>query len=184
MAVLFLPMAVVGTVLYVKEPELLEKRLKMKETEQEQKKMIKFSSMFMLMGYILSGIDFRSGWSRVPLALVIISFILVALGYGLFAYVLKTNAYASRTVNIQENQELIDYGPYKIVRHPMYTASVLIYMISPLALGSWFGFMVMLIYPFLLRIRIENEEEILTKGLKGYKEYKEAVKWRLFPYIW
>ena len=184
MAVLFLPMAVVGTVLYVKEPELLEKRLKMKESEQEQKKMIKFSSLLMLIGYILPGIDFRYGWSHVPLALVIISFILVALGYGLFAYVLKTNAYASRTVNIQENQELIDYGPYKIVRHPMYTASVLIYMISPLALGSWLGFMVMLIYPLLLRIRIENEEEILTKGLKGYKEYKEAVKWRLFPYIW
>jgi protein-S-isoprenylcysteine O-methyltransferase Ste14 len=184
MAVLFLPMTAVGIILYIKEPELLEKRLKMKETEKEQKMMIKISTLLMLVGYILPGIDFRYGWSHVPLAVVIISFILVALGYSLFAYVLKTNAYASRTVNIQDNQKLIDYGPYKIVRHPLYTASILVFVISPLALGSWFGFIVMLFYPILLKTRIENEEEVLTNGLEGYKEYKKAVKWRLFPHIW
>jgi protein-S-isoprenylcysteine O-methyltransferase Ste14 len=184
MAVLFLPMTAVGIIHYIKEPELLEKRLKMKETEKEQKMMIKISTLLMLVGYILPGIDFRYGWSHVPLALVIISFILIVLGYGLFAYVLKTNAYASRTVNIQDNQKLIDYGPYKIVRHPLYTASILVFVISPLALGSWFGFIVMLFYPILLKTRIENEEEVLTNGLEGYKEYKKAVKWRLFPYIW
>lgn len=156
----------------------------MKETEKEQKMMIKISTLLMLVGYILPGIDFRYGWSHVPLAVVIISFILVALGYSLFAYVLKTNAYASRTVNIQDNQKLIDYGPYKIVRHPLYTASILVFVISPLALGSWFGFIVMLFYPILLKTRIENEEEVLTNGLEGYKEYKNAVKWCLFPYIW
>jgi protein-S-isoprenylcysteine O-methyltransferase Ste14 len=184
MAVLFLPMTAVGIILYIKEPELLEKRLKMNETEKEQKMMIKISTLLMLVGYILPGIDFRYGWSHVPLALVIISFILIVLGYGLFAYVLKTNAYASRTVNIQDNQKLIDYGPYKIVRHPLYTASILVFVISPLALGSWFGFIVMLFYPILLKTRIENEEEVLTNGLEGYKEYKKAVKWRLFPHIW
>ena len=146
--------------------------------------MINISALLMLIGYILPGIDFRYGWSHVPLFLIIISFILVVIGYGLFTYVLKTNAYASRTVNIQENQRLIDYGPYKIVRHPMYTATLLIFNISPLALGSWFGFIVMLYYPFLLKARIENEEKVLTDGLEGYREYKKAVKWRLFPYIW
>lgn len=184
MAVLFLPMTAVGIILYIKEPELLEKRLKMKETEKEQKMMIKISTLLMLVGYILPGIDFRYGWSHVPLAVVIISFILIVLGYILFAYVLKINAYASRTVNIQDNQKLIDYGPYKIVRHPLYTASILVFVISPLALGSWFGFIVMLFYPILLKTRIENEEEVLTNGLEGYKEYKKAVKWRLFPHIW
>ena len=184
MAVIFLPMAAVGIVLYNKEPELLRKRLEMKETEKEQKVMINISALLMLIGYILPGIDFRYGWSHVPLFLIIISFILVVIGYGLFTYVLKTNAYASRTVNIQENQRLIDYGPYKIVRHPMYTATLLIFNISPLALGSWFGFIVMLYYPFLLKARIENEEKVLTDGLEGYREYKKAVKWRLFPYIW
>ncbi len=184
MAVLFLPITALGIALFLKEPALLEKRLEMKETELEQKLVIKISSILMLIGFILLGIDFRFGWSHVPLAVVIVSFFLVLLGYGIFAYVLKTNAYASRTVNIQDNQKLIDYGPYKIVRHPMYTATILIFVISPLALGSWFGFIVMLFYPLLLKIRIESEEKVLISGLKGYSDYKKVVKWRLIPYVW
>ncbi|NLB33426.1 MAG: isoprenylcysteine carboxylmethyltransferase family protein [Tissierellia bacterium] len=184
MAVLFLPMMALGVFLFLKEPALLEKRLEMKETEEEQKSVIKVSSLLLLIGFILPGIDFRFAWSHVPLAVVIVSCILVLLGYGLFVYVLKTNAYASRTVNIQDNQKLIDYGPYKIVRHPMYTATLFIFIISPLVLGSWFGFAVMLFYPFLLKIRIDSEEKVLTSGLKGYSDYKKAVKWRLIPYIW
>ncbi|HQB63544.1 MAG TPA: isoprenylcysteine carboxylmethyltransferase family protein [Sedimentibacter sp.] len=184
MAVIFLPMTAVGTLLFLKEPELLEKRINMKETEKEQKRVISLTTPLLLAGYIVSGIDFRSGWSHVPLPLVAASFVIVFLGYGLFAYVLKTNSYASRTVNIQENQKLIDYGPYKAVRHPMYTASIMIFVTGPLSLGSWPGFFIMLAYPFLLKKRIDNEEDILTEGLAGYKEYKNAVSWRLIPYIW
>lgn len=183
-AVLFLPMTVVGIILFIKAPELLEKRINMKETEKEQKKVMSLTTPLILIGYMLPGIDYRFAWSNVPLLIVNISFLLVIIGYGIFACVLKTNAYASRTVNIQENQKLIDYGPYKIVRHPMYTASILIFVMSSLSLGSWYGFIIMLLYPFLLKSRIENEEDVLTKGLDGYAEYKKTVKWRLIPYLW
>lgn len=184
MAVIFLPMIAVGALLFLKAPELLEKRINMKESEKEQKRVINLTAPLMLAGYIISGIDFRMGWSYVPLPLAIVSFILIFLGYGLFAYVLKTNAYASRTVNIQENQKLIDYGPYKVVRHPLYAASIMIFVTGPLSLGSWPGFIIMIAYPFLLKKRIDNEEDVLTEGLKGYKEYKNYVKWKLIPYIW
>lgn len=184
MAVLFIPMVFVGIYLITKNPELLEKRLNLKEKEKTQKAINNLSIPLMAAGYILPGIDFRLGWSHVPLAVVIASFALVALGYGLFAYVLKTNAYASRTVNIQEKQKLIDYGPYRVVRHPMYTASILIFVLAPLALGSWLAFIIMLAYPFLLKSRIQNEEDVLSTGLEGYLEYKAIVKWRLIPYIW
>lgn len=184
LAVLFLPMAAFGLHLFNREPELLAKRLDMKETEKKQKTMMTLAMPLFAGGYLLPGIDFRFGWSAVPLAVVILSFVFVALGYGLFVCVLQTNAYASRTVTIQEHQKLIDFGPYRVVRHPMYTASVLIFVLSPLALGSWFGFIIMLFYPVLLKARIQNEEDVLTAGLEGYAEYQKKVKWRLIPYLW
>jgi len=184
LAVLFLPMAAFGIHLLNREPELLAKRLDMKETEKKQKTMMTLAIPLFAAGYLLPGIDFRFGWSAVPLAVVIFSFVFVALGYGLFVYVLQTNAYASRTVAIQEHQKLIDFGPYRVVRHPMYTASVLIFVLSPLALGSWFGFAIMLFYPVLLKTRIQNEEDVLQAGLNGYAAYQKRVKWRLIPYIW
>lgn len=181
---LFIPMIVLGAVLLIKAPELLKKRLNSKEKETEQKSVIGFSLIMFLGGFIVSALDYRFGWSDMPLALVIIASVVLLVSYGLYAEVMRENAYLSRTVEVQENQKVIDTGLYGIVRHPMYSVTTLLFLSIPLVLGSYIGFVIFLIYPVLLVKRIKNEEEVLEKGLQGYSEYKKNVKYRMIPFIW
>ena len=137
-----------------------------------------------LTGFILCGLDFRWSWTEVPTAVTVIAAVLLLAGYGLYMEVMCENAYLSRTVEIQEGQKVIDTGLYGIVRHPMYFATVIMFLAIPLVLDSWIGFIVFLIYPFLMVKRIRNEEKVLEEGLTGYKEYKEKVKYRMIPFVW
>ena len=183
-ALMFLPMLVLGLVLYLKAPELLKKRLNMKETESGQKAVVAFSAVLFVVSFLAAGLDFRFGWTHV-LGLLVWAAAAVQLGsYGLYAEVLRENAYLSRTVEVQEGQTVIDTGLYGIVRHPMYTATILMCLAIPLVLGSWISFALMLLYPVMILFRIRGEEALLEAGLPGYREYEAKVRWRLIPYIW
>ena len=181
---LFIPMFFLGAVLLVKAPKLLEKRLKNKEVESDQKQVIGLSLIMFIAGFLLSAFDFRFQWTSVSMIIVVVASVILLVSYGLYAEVMRENAYLSRTVEIQEEQKVIDTGFYGIVRHPMYFSTVLLFLSIPLVLGSYIGFAIFLCYPFLLVKRIKNEEEVLEKGLKGYDKYKEKVKWRLIPFVW
>ena len=183
-ALLFIPMLIMGAVLFVKAPELLKKRLNNKEKEKAQKGVLALSGLMFPIGFILSAVDFRFGWSRVPIWLIVISSALFLVGDAMYAEVMRENAYLSRTVEIQENQKVISTGLYGIVRHPMYLATLLMFLPMPLILGSFWGIIPFLLYPVLIIVRILNEEKILEDGLLGYKEYKTKVKYRLIPFIW
>ena len=183
-ALLFVPMLVLGGVLFAKAPQLLEKRLNSKEKEKEQVGIVAASALMFMSAFIVAGLDFRYGWSNVPGWLVIAAAVIQFAAYGLYAEVMRENAYLSRTVEIQENQKVVDTGLYGIVRHPMYTTTVLLYLAMPLVLGSIPAFIVMLTYPIIIIFRIRNEEKVLEKGLDGYTEYKQKVKYRLIPFIW
>ena len=182
--VLFLPMLFVIFYLVVKDPELLYKRLNTKEKESSQKIVVLITSVIILSGLILSGLDFRFHWSGVPLFLEILSAFIVFSGYIMFFAVIRQNSYASRVVEVQERQKVIDTGLYGIVRHPMYSAAILIFMFMPLVLGSFYALLPMLVFPFQMSNRIKNEEEILEKGLEGYHEYKKKVRYKIIPLIW
>lgn len=184
LALLFLPMLILGAWLYLKAPELLKKRLNGKEQEQAQKAVVALSALAFVLSFVLCGLDFRFSWTGVPHWLVIGAAAVQLAAYGLYALVMKQNAYLSRTVEIQDGQKLVDTGLYGIVRHPMYTATVLMFLAMPLVLGSWAGFGVMLFYPAVIVSRIVNEEKVLSEGLEGYEEYKGRVKYRLLPFIW
>lgn len=181
---LFIPMLFLGAVLLFKNPELLKKRLNSKEEESDQKKVIGLSGIMFLGGFIVSALDFRFGWSNMPIVVEIIASVVFLISYGLYAEVMRENAYLSRTVEVQENQKVIDTGLYGIVRHPMYFVTTLLFLMIPLILGSYPGFVIFLFYPFLLVKRIKNEEEILEKGLEGYAEYKKKVRYHMIPLIW
>lgn len=183
-ALLFIPMLILGGVLFTKAPQLLEKRLNSKEKEKEQVGIVAASALMFMGAFIVAGLDFRYGWSNVPGWLVIAAAVIQFAAYGLYAEVMRENAYLSRTVEIQENQKVVDTGLYGIVRHPMYTTTVLLYLAMPLVLGSIPAFIVMLTYPIIIIFRIRNEEKVLEKGLDGYTEYKQKVKYRLIPFIW
>ena len=183
-ALLFIPMLIMGAVLFIKAPELLKKRLNNKEKEKAQKGVLTLSGLMFPIGFILSAVDFRFGWSRVPIWLALISSALFLVGYATYAEVMRENAYLSRTVEVQENQKVISTGLYGIVRHPMYLATLLMFLPMPLILGSFWGIIPFLLYPVLIIVRILNEEKILEDGLLGYKEYKTKVKYRLIPFIW
>lgn len=172
------------TYLITKDPELLERRMRLKEKEKTQKLIIKFSWIFFLAIFIVPGLDFKYGWSEVPLPVIFISEFLVALGYFFFFLVLKENSYASRVIEVEKNQKVISTGPYSTVRHPMYTSIIIIYLATPTALGSYWALLTLIPIPIILVIRILNEEKVLKKELMGYKEYTEKVKYRLFPHIW
>jgi protein-S-isoprenylcysteine O-methyltransferase Ste14 len=183
-AVLFIPMFFVFIYLIKNEPELLARRLKMKEKEAEQSLIIKLSYIPFLIAFLLPGFDKRFGWSNVPVVVIIISDILVLLGYGIFFLVLKENPYASRIVEVEPEQTVITSGPYAKVRHPMYSGVLLLYIFSPLALGSYWAIIpTIFIIPVILA-RILNEEKILARDLKGYKEYMQKTRYRLIPGIW
>ena len=182
--VLFIPVIIKGIVLFIKAPDLLRKRLQEKEEQAEQRSVVALSGLMFLAGFILAGLDFRFGWTQLPMWLVYAAAAAFLLGYGMFAEVMRETAYLSRTVEVQEGQVVVDTGLYGIVRHPMYTATVVMFLAMPLVLGSGVSFAVFLVYPFLLVKRIRNEEQVLEDGLKGYMEYKQKVKYRLIPFIW
>lgn len=183
-ALLFLPMLMVGILLFLKAPELLEKRLNTREQEGTQKAVVALSALIFCLGFVLAGLDFRFGWSHMPTWLVAAAAVLQLVSYGLYAEVMRENAYLSRTVEIQENQKVIDTGLYGVVRHPMYLAVTLLFLTIPLVLGSWPCFVLFLCTPALLVLRIRNEEQVLVRGLPGYTEYQQRVRWRLIPFIW
>jgi protein-S-isoprenylcysteine O-methyltransferase Ste14 len=182
--ILFIPMLVVGAVLMFRNPDLLRKRLNAREKEAEQRSVIQAGGLMFVLGFVLAGLDYRYQWSHIPRWVVMTASGLFIFGYFLFAEVLRENAYVSRTVEVQENQKVIDTGLYGIVRHPMYLATILMFLSMPLVLGSLLSLAVFLVYPAITVKRIENEEKVLEKGLPGYAEYKKRVKYRLFPYIW
>ena len=184
LALLFIPMLLMGIVLFAKAPALLEKRLGNKETEKTQQGVIALSGLMFPIGFILSALDFRFGWSRVPTCLVIVAAALFLIGYGMYAEVMRENAYLSRTVEVQEGQTVISTGLYGVVRHPMYLATLLMFLPLPLILCSFWGLIPFALYPVVTVIRILNEEKVLTEGLKGYAAYKTKVKYRLIPLIW
>lgn len=181
---LFLPMVLLGLVLYRKAPDLLKKRLNMKEPEKDQQAVVAFCAILFAVSFLAAGLDFRFAWTRVPDWLVLTAALTLLAAYGLYAEVLRENAYLSRTVEIQENQKLIDTGLYGIVRHPMYTATILLSLAIPLVLGSWISFGLMLCYPAIIVRRIHGEEAVLKAGLPGYAEYMSRVRWRLIPHLW
>jgi len=181
---LFGPMLILGIVLFLKAPSLLEKRLKNRETQSQQKLVIGGSLLMFVGGFILAGLDHRFGWSRMPGWLVASASVLLLVSYGLYAEVLRENAWLSRTVEIQEGQTVVDTGLYGIVRHPMYGVTVLLFLSMPLVLGSWAAFVIFLLYPVLLIKRIRAEEALLEKELPGYRDYQKKVRYRMIPFLW
>lgn len=183
-ALLFIPILILGAVLFVKAPSLLEKRLNAKEKETTQKGVIALSGLMILAGFIVAGLDYRFVWSSVPSWLVIAASVILLISYILYAEVMRENAYLSRTVEVQEGQKVVDSGLYGIVRHPMYAVTLWLFLAIPLILGSWWSFLCFLHYPIMIVVRILNEEKVLTAGLAGYDEYRKKVKYRLIPFIW
>lgn len=181
---LFIPMFIAGIILMIKNPELLQKRLNAKEKENEQKWVLLFSGLMFISGFILAGLNYRNEWIELPNVVIIISSILFIIAYILYAEVLRENTYLSRTIEVQNNQKVIDTGLYGIVRHPMYSATILLFLTMPLVLGSIISFLIFLIYPIIIAKRIKNEEAVLEKDLKGYADYKKKVRYKLIPYIW
>lgn len=184
MAILFVPITIAGFVMMIKNPALLEKRLNAKEIQKEQSIVVKLSGLMFLTGFIVAGLGYRFNWYTLPFGFTISGAIIFLTAYILYAEVLRENTYLSRTIEIQENQKVIDTGLYGIVRHPMYSATLLLFLSIPLILGSAFSFIIFLCYPFIIAERIKGEEEFLEKELEGYKKYKNKVKYRLIPFIW
>lgn len=183
-ALLFVPMLILGAVLFLKSPDLLKRRLDSKEKEQTQKGVVALSGLMFLGGFIVAGLDFRFGWSHVPMWLVVASSIILLISYALYAEVMRENAYLSRTVKVEEGQKVIDTGLYGIVRHPMYAVTLWLFLAIPIVLGSWYSLICFAHYPIVIIVRILNEEKVLEKELDGYSEYKKKVKYRLIPFIW
>ena len=184
MGLLFIPMFIAGIVMMIKSPELLKKRLNAKEKESDQKQVLVFSGLMFLAGFIIAGLNYRYSWFILPNFVVIASSIIFVFAYIIYAEVLRENAYLSRTIEVQENQKVIDTGLYGIVRHPMYMATILLFLAMPLVLGSIFSFAIFLVYPFIIAKRIKNEEEVLEKDLEGYSDYKKKVKYKMIPFVW
>lgn len=184
MGILFVPMFAGGIVMMVKNPNLLKSRLNAKETQKEQSMVVKLSGLMFLAGFIVAGLGVRFGWYILPDAVVWIGTALFLAAYILYAEVLRENTYLSRTIEVQEGQKVIDTGLYGIVRHPMYSATLLLFLSMPLVLGSVFAFIIFLAYPLIIVKRLKSEEAFLEKELKGYREYQQKVKYRLIPYIW
>lgn len=184
MGILFVPMFCAGLVMMAKNQELLRKRLNAKEEEKEQKMVVKLSGLLFIAAFIVAGFNWRFGWCILPDWAVWISAVIFLACYLLYAEVLRENTYLSRTIEVQENQKVIDTGLYGIVRHPMYSATTLLFLAMPLVLASPISFAIMLLYIPLIVTRIKNEEKVLEEGLMGYKEYKTRVKYRLIPFIW
>ena len=184
MGILFVPMFFAGIVMMFKNPELLKKRLNMKEREAEQSMVIKLSGLMFILGFVAAGLDFRFRWIVLPNWISWAAAVLFLLAYLLLAEVLRENTFLSRTIEVQENQTVIDTGLYGIVRHPMYSATIILFLCMPLVLGSLISFVVFLAYPFIISKRIRNEEKVLENELAGYVEYKQKVKYKVIPFLW
>ena len=184
MGILFVPMFLAGIVMMLKNPELLKKRLNAKEKQAEQSLVVKLSGLMFLVGFIIAGLGFRFGWYTLPESAAIAFAIVFLAAYILYGEVLRENTYLGRTVEVQENQKVIDTGLYGIVRHPMYSATLLLFLSMPLVLGSVYSFAIFLVYPLIIAKRIKGEEELLERELAGYYEYMQRVKYRLIPFIW
>ncbi len=184
LGILFVPMFVAGLVMMKKCPELLRKRLNVKEEEKEQKIVIALSGVMFLAAFIIAGLNYRFGWLVLPRAVSCVAAIMFLLAYILYAEVMRENAYLSRTVEVQQNQKVISTGLYGVVRHPMYMTTLILFLAMPLVLGSIISFFITLVYIPIISIRIKNEEEVLEKGLPGYKEYMKKVKYRVIPFVW
>ncbi|SHM33823.1 methyltransferase family protein [Ruminococcus flavefaciens] len=181
---LFIPMLIMGIVLLIKNPALLEKRLNGKEKESKQKGVVALSGIMFLAGFVVAGLNYRFDWWTLPDWCVIAASVVFLLSYVMYAEVLRENTYLSRTIEVQEKQKVIDTGLYGIVRHPMYSETILMFLAIPLILGSLIALFIFLAYPLAIALRISNEEEVLEKGLAGYSEYKKKVKYRIIPFIW
>ena len=185
LAVLFIPMIIMGIILLKKDPELLRKRLNDKEEEDTQKAVIVMSGLLFLSSFIIAGLNYRFKWHVLPMGMSYAASVIFLIGYALYGECMRENAYLSRTVEVQEDQKVIDTGLYGIVRHPMYLSTLLMFLPMPLILGSFISFVIMTLgYLRVISVRMKNEEEVLEEGLKGYKEYKEKVRYKIIPYIW
>lgn len=184
MVILFVPMFLARLVLMVKNPDLLRRRLKVKEEPGEQRKIIAATGFMFVVGFILAGLDFRLDWLPLPQIISKVSALLFLLAYALYAEVLRENTYLSRTVMVEEEQKVINTGLYGLVRHPMYSATIILFLTMPLVLSSLIAFLVFLPYPIMIIKRLKNEEQVLSKELTGYTEYQKKVRYRLIPYIW
>ena len=184
LCLLFVPMLLMGIVMLARARDLLAKRLDAKEKQAAQKGVQSLAGLVFIAGFVLAGLDFRFGWSDMPLPVVIAASVIFLIGYALYAEVMRENAYLSRTVKVEEGQTVISTGLYGIVRHPMYLASVLMFLSIPLVMGSWYALIPFAFYPLLMVVRILDEEKLLTAELSGYEAYKRKVKYRMIPFIW
>ena len=184
MGILFVPMFIAGLVMMFKNPALLKSRLAAKEKQREQSLVVKLSGLMFLSGFIVAGLGVRFEWYILPKPVAIVAAVIFLIAYILYAEVLRENTYLSRTVEVQANQKVIDTGLYGIVRHPMYSATLLLFLAMPVVLGSVYSFLIFLAYPVIIAKRIKYEEEFLEKELDGYREYKQKVKCRLIPFVW
>ncbi|MBQ9838594.1 MAG: isoprenylcysteine carboxylmethyltransferase family protein [Oscillospiraceae bacterium] len=181
---LFIPMMIAGFVMFFKSPAFLKKRLDAKEKQGKQKGVVALSGLMFIAGFVVAGLDFRFGWSNMPSWIVIAASVLFLAAYALYAEVMRENAYLSRTIKVEQGQTVVDTGLYGIVRHPMYAATILLFLMIPLVLGSWYALIAFGFYPAIIIARLKDEEELLTAELPGYAEYKQKVKYRIIPFVW
>ena len=184
MGLLFIPMLIAGFVMLFKSPDFLKKRLDAKEKQGKQKGVVAVSGFMFIAGFVVAGLDFRFGWSRMPNWVTIVASVTFLLDYALYAEVMRENAYLSRTIKVEDGQKVVDTGLYSIVRHPMYAVTIELFLMMPLILGSWYALIVFAVYPAVIVVRLKDEEALLTRELPGYAEYKQKVKYRLIPFIW
>ena len=184
MGILFVPMFLAGIVMMIKNPSLLRNRLDAKEKQKDQSLVVKLSGLMFLAGFIVAGLGFRFNWYSLPLGVSIGGAVVFLIAYILYAEVLRENTYLSRTIKVEKGQRVVDTGLYGIVRHPMYSVTLLLFLSMPIVLGSVYSFIIFLAYPFIIAKRIKGEEALLERELEGYSEYKKKVKYRLIPFIW
>ena len=181
---LFVPMLIAGFVMLFKSPKFLEKRLDVKEKQATQKGVVALSGLMFIAGFVVAGLDYRFGWSQMPMWITAAASVLFVGAYILYAEVMRENAYLSRTIRVEEGQTVVDTGLYGIVRHPMYMATILLFLMMPIVLGSWYALIVFAFYPAIIIARLKDEEDLLTRELPGYGEYKQKVRYRIIPFIW
>lgn len=184
MGLLFGPMLIAGFVMFFRSPDFLAKRLDAKEKQATQKGVVALSGLMFIAGFVVAGLDYRFGWSRMPVWVTVTASVLFLLAYGLYAEVMRENTYLSRTVKVEAGQTVVDTGLYGIVRHPMYMATLLLFGMMPIVLGSWYALIVFAAYPAIIILRLKDEEDLLTRELPGYADYKQKVKYRLIPFVW
>ena len=181
---LFVPMLIAGFVMLARSPDFLRKRLDVKEKQATQKGVVAISGLMFVAGFMVAGLDFRFDWSVMPDWVVLVASVLFLVAYALYAEVMRENAYLSRTVRVEEGQQVVDTGMYGVVRHPMYAVTILLFLMMPLVLRSWYALIVFVFYPAVIVVRLKEEEALLTKELAGYAQYKQKVKYRIIPFVW